>query len=76
MQIAIIINKNTGQEICSQYYDKDVNLDKSGFIIGNPLKIRYKDGSFFTHEKITDVQLIDIDLIKIETTNKIWTLQS
>jgi hypothetical protein len=75
MEIAIIINKNTKQEVCPQYLHKKININKSIMQIGKDLRIVYESGSFFTHEKVIDVYFSDEYTIKVETTNKVWTIQ-
>ena len=76
MEIALIINKKTKQGVCSQYLNKKLNLDKCIINIGEPLKIVYDSGSFFTHEAVVSVEYPDEAIIKIETTRKIWLLQN
>lgn len=74
MKIVSIINKNTKDEVCNQYKNKTVDLDKSIFVIGFPLKIAYESGSYFTHEIVKNVES-DCDKIIITTTKKIWTIK-
>lgn len=75
MKIVSIINKTTKQDVCSQYLNKDIDMEHSYIEVGNPLKIRYKLGSFFCHEEVEDVKLdYDKKTMIIETTKKIWTL--
>lgn len=76
MEIANIINKNTGKTVCNQYLNRKIDFDKCVFELGQPLKIVYSDGLSFTHEDIWFITIIDEVTIKIETTKKVWILQS
>lgn len=74
MKIVSIINKNTKDEVCNQYKDKSVDLDKSIFTIGFPLRVVYESGSYFTHEIVREVKS-NYDEIIITTTKKIWIIK-
>lgn len=74
MEIVSIINKNTKDEVCNQYKDKTVDLDKCVFTIGFPLRVVYESGSHFTHEIVREVKS-NYDEIIITTTKKIWIIK-
>lgn len=76
MQIATIYNKHSKDESCKYYLNRDINIEKCVIEIGKPLKVVYKTNSFFTHEDVVKVEYPDEVTIKIETTKKIWILQS
>lgn len=68
-----IINRFTGLEVCPQY----LNIPVSDFIaiMGEPLKVRYKNGAFFTHEIVIDSEYVNDNLIIITTTRKEWYIE-
>lgn len=69
LKIRRIENRNTGNEVCSHYLD--IPVDNVVVTIGEPLRVRYKDGSFFTHELVESVEETKDELV-IVTTRKIW----
>lgn len=76
MDIVSIRNKNTGIEVCSQYLNTPVDLDKSRIIQGESLIIRFQKGSFFAHETVCKIDDNEgIGTLTIETTRKIWVLK-
>lgn len=64
-----VLDKETTQEIRFQHSGK--YADSVSFDIGQPLRIRFEDGSILTHETIIDV-LEDDYGYWIETTKKLW----
>lgn len=74
MKIVEIKNKTTLQDVCHHYLDKELDFDKCITEIGEPLKIKYKDGSFFTHETVEHIERM-WNYIKITTINKFWVLK-
>lgn len=76
MEILKITNL-LGQEVCHQYCNKEIDLSRCEIKEGKPLKIVYKSGSGFNHEKVEYVWYIEYGLMTgmaIITTKKIWTL--
>lgn len=71
LKIKRIVNRNTGFEVCPQYLNIPVNDLVA--IMGEPLKVRYKNGSFFTHELVEDVEETEVGFV-ITTTRKVWIL--
>ena len=73
LRLLNLINKNTKQNVCPQYNNKEVNSDKSTIEVGKPLVIFTLDSTFFAHHEI----VIDIkntyETMTIETTKKIWS---
>lgn len=74
MKITSIINKNTKDNVCPQYINKKLDLNKSVILIGKPLMIVYKNGSYFNHENVISIERLEDGVIKIETTNKFWII--
>jgi len=75
MEITSIKNKTTGNNVCSQYLHKKLDMARTELILDSPLLVVYEGGSFFSHENITDVEhWLDLDIIVIETTNKVWII--
>jgi len=75
MEITSIKNKPTGNDVCPQYLHKKLDMAKTELTLDNPLLIVYEGGSFFSHENIIDVEhWLDLDIIVVETTNKVWII--
>lgn len=74
MQIISITNKNTNNKVCPQYLHKELDMSKSIMLIGKPLMIVYKTGSHFGHENVINIERLQNEIIRIETTNKIWMI--
>lgn len=72
--ISKVWNKN-GKEIVSQYCNKEIYIDDlmEGCKEGYELKIKFCDGSFFTHEVVNNIEQDDYGL-HIVTTNKEWCI--
>ena len=64
-----VINKATKKEVCDSYSGKYVA--EVSCIVGEPLKIKFEDGSSITHENIIDLAENDYGYW-IETTKKLW----
>lgn len=68
-----IANRFTGYDVCQQYLNKPIKGIIS--IVGEPLVIKYEDGSFFTHEIVIDSEYVNDNLIIITTTRKEWYIE-
>jgi len=75
MEITSIKNKHSGNNICPQYLHKKLDMDRTELVLDSPLLIVYESGSFFSHENIIGVEFLNTTTIRIETINKIWTIQ-
>ena len=71
LSLYMILNKQTKEEVCKQYSKKLISNDINDFKIGEPLKIKYLDGSSFTHEDVVDIEEDDYGFW-IETIKKLW----
>lgn len=76
MEIVLIQNLITNKSVCPQYLHKKLNMSKTEFIVGKPLKVVYEKGSFFTHENVVSVKYPDDNTIYIKTTNKVWIIKN
>jgi len=74
MQIISIKNKHANNEVCPQYLYKELDTNKTELIVGKPLLIIFKGGSFFSHENIINTECLNDKSIRVETTNKTWIL--
>lgn len=73
MVIGKIVNKQTNQDVCQNYLNKELRDFEAN--IGEDLKIIYANGSFFTHEKVLECDQDDYGFW-IETTNKLWRIDN
>jgi len=71
--IGKIVNKQTNQDVCQNYLNKELRDFEAN--IGEDLKIIYTNGSFFTHEKVLECDQDDYGFW-IETTNKLWRIDN
>lgn len=70
-----IINKSTKLEVCPQYYNWDVDTNKSIIEVGKQLKITNLEESFFNHhEKVVNIK-DTYNTMTVETTRKIWNFE-
>lgn len=66
-----VVNRDTHQEVCSQYNNKKLDYPRSQINIGEPLRICDTDGIFFQHEYIENIEESYYGF-KVITTKKIW----
>ena len=66
-----LTNKNTQQEVCSQYNNRKVDYSKSVIKVGESLRIVDIDGIFFSNE-VVEYILDSYYGIIVYTTRKIW----
>lgn len=67
--ISKIININTTEEVCKHYTHRPIK--KYLFIIGEPLRIQYEDGCWFSHEIVENVVSDEYGKL-VATTRKLW----
>ena len=69
-----VININTGCQVVPHYCNKPIR--DIYCTIGQPLRIVYTDGSFFTHEIVEDYKLCKYSRSRITTSRKIWIFKN
>ena len=74
MEFTSIKNKKANINCCPQYLHKPLNMNKSVIEVGKPLSIIYEVGSCFGHEMVVNIEYLNKSAIKVETSNKIWTI--
>lgn len=71
--IISIINTKTGNPVCDYYKHKEINLSKCEIIVGKPLRIVHSNGTYFTHEIVTEISQV-LSMIRINTIKKSWVI--
>ena len=54
LKLLNLISKDTKQNVCPQYNNKEVNSQKSTIEVGKPLVIFTLDNTFFAHHETVD----------------------
>ena len=72
LKLVNLINKNTKLEVCPQYNNWEIDVNKSIIEIGKQLKIVNLQGMFFTHYEIVRNIEYTYNTMTVETSRKIW----
>lgn len=73
-KIILILNKNTKCRVCEEYCYKEIDWSKSIIEEGLNLRIIYKDGVYFEHERVEKIESFEKHGWRITTTKKEWFL--
>lgn len=72
----IVYSSRDGNKVCDYYCGKDLKMHKCIIKKGKPLVIVYENSTFFVHEDVLEVEKLNENAMIIETTKKIWSLES